>query len=55
MDNEVKTQHVLDLIKQEQDMRALNQSMRIRTKDSLHRAFNDLSSFNRTVGIDIKQ
>lgn len=51
----MKTQHVLDLIKQENETREWNAQIRMSLREGVSNAVGDLSSYNRSVGREVKQ
>jgi hypothetical protein len=53
-ETQAMTDHVRDLIKQEGELRQSNNQMRSSLKKNLDRAYDDLRSYNRSTGLEIK-
>lgn len=54
-ESKAMTEHVRDLIKLEGELRQSNNQMRSSLKNNLDRAYEDLRSYNRSTGLEIKQ
>lgn len=53
-DNQLKTQHVLSLIKEQNELKAFTATVRMSIRNGLQNAKGDLHHFNRSIGREVK-